>query len=130
MSQNVLPMIGVDLVDNARIRRILDRGDDAFVRRVFTAKERAYCDAMADPVPHYAARFAAKEAVAKAFGTGIGGHAAFLDIEVSREPSGQPVIVLHGTAGSTASRLGVSCIRLSLSHTSDHAIAMVMLGGG
>ena len=128
MTHAALPMIGVDLVENSRIRRILERGDDAFVRRVFTEKERAYCDAMADPVPHYAARFAAKEAVAKAFGTGIGAHAAFIEIEVDRQTSGQPMILLHGSAAETARNLHVSIIRVSLSHTADHATAMVLLG--
>ena len=122
-----LPAVGVDLVDCARIRRILERNDGAFVARVFTDGEQAYCKRMAEPAPHYAARFAAKEAVAKALGTGIGAGAAMREIEVVRNASGAPGIVLHGSAAATAAALGVAAIKLSLSHTGDNAIAMVML---
>lgn len=128
MNPSPLPRIGVDLVDCERIRRLVERGDNAFLDKVFTPGERAYCDRMADPSPHYAARFAAKEAVAKAFGTGIGEAAAFRDIEVVRQPGNAPEIQLHGAAAATAARLGISTIRLSLSHTAGHAVAMVVAG--
>lgn len=128
MNDSPLPRIGVDLVDCERIRRLIERGDTAFMEKVFTPGERAYCDRMADPVPHYAARFAAKEAVAKAFETGIGEAAAFRDIEVIRQPGKAPRIELHGAAIATAARLGISAFRLSLSHTNGHAVAMVVGG--
>ena len=121
------PRIGVDLVDCARIRRVIDRHDEGFLNRVFTDLERAWCEKAADPVPHFAARFAAKEAVAKALGTGIGASAAWRDIEVTRESGAAPEIRLHGAAAATAQALGVRSIRVSLSHTADQAIAMVML---
>ena len=116
--------LGVDIVECDRIRRIVERGDEAFLNRVFTEAERAYCARMADPAPHYAARFAAKEAVAKTFGTGIGASAALLEIEVIRAPNGAPGIRLHGAAATTAARLGLTGFRISLSHTRDLAIAI------
>ncbi|MFM7180831.1 MAG: holo-ACP synthase [Verrucomicrobiales bacterium] len=117
--------LGVDIVECERIRRIVERGDKAFLNRVFTENERAYCARMAYPAPHYAARFAAKEAVAKALGTGIGASAALAEIEVVRAPNGAPGIQLHGTAAATAARLGLAGFRISLSHTKDLAIAIV-----
>ena len=117
--------LGVDIVECERIRRIVERGDEAFLNRVFTRDERAYCSRMADPAPHYAARFAAKEAVAKALGTGIGASAALAEIEVIRAASGTPAIRLHGSAAATAARLGLAGFRLSLSHTRELAIAVV-----
>jgi holo-[acyl-carrier protein] synthase len=117
--------LGVDIVECERIRRIVERGDEAFLNRVFTEAERAYCSRMADPAPHYAARFAAKEAVAKALGTGLGAAAALAEIEVVRAAHGAPGIRLHGSAAATAARLGLTGFRISLSHTKDHAIAIV-----
>lgn len=128
MNASPLPRIGVDLVECERIRRLVERGDTTFLNRVFTEGERSYCDRMADPAPHYAARFAAKEAVAKAFETGIGEAASFRDIEVVRHPGKAPEIKLHGAAATTATRLGISAFRLSLSHTASHAVAMVLAG--
>lgn len=117
--------LGVDIVECDRIRRLIERADTAFLERVFTLQERTYCDRMADPAPHYAARFAAKEAVAKALATGIGADAALAEIEVVRSPRGAPAIHLHGNAAATAQRLGFHSFRLSLSHTRDLAIAVV-----
>lgn len=117
--------LGVDIVECDRIRRLIERGDDAFLNRVFTDNERAYCSRMADSAPHYAARFAAKEAVAKALGTGIGTHASLNEIEVVRAENGAPGLRLQGSAAATAARLGLRGFRLSLSHTKDLAIAIV-----
>lgn len=117
--------LGVDIVECERIRRLVERGDDAFLRRVFTEEECAYCSRMADSAPHFAARFAAKEAVAKALGTGIGASAALAEIEVTRSARGAPGIRLHGSAAATAARLGFTGFRVSLSHTKDLAIAIV-----
>jgi holo-[acyl-carrier protein] synthase len=77
--------IGVDLVEVARLEQSISRQGERFLRRVFTANEIAYCSAMKSPGPNYAARFAAKEAVAKAFGTGLGAQLSFQDIEVRRK---------------------------------------------
>jgi holo-[acyl-carrier protein] synthase len=118
---------GIDLVENARIATAIERAGPAFLRRTFTDEEVAYCQGHRDPVPHFAARFAAKEAVAKAFTTGIGEAAAFREIEVVHQPGGAPAIRLHGTAAATAEAQGVTGVELSLTHTDAYAAAMVIL---
>ncbi|MDB6070387.1 MAG: holo-acyl-carrier-protein synthase [Verrucomicrobiales bacterium] len=119
---------GLDLVETARIARILERGGDAFLDRTYTADEVGYCRQHRDPVPRFAARFAAKEAVAKALGTGIGSAAAFKEIEVFHEAGGAPAVRLHGHAAETAKAQGIAWIRLSLTHTEHYAAAMVIIG--
>ncbi len=118
---------GIDLVEIARIREILERFVARFREKIFTPDERAYCDAQRDPAPHYAARFAAKEAAAKALGTGIGGEAGWHEIEVRRDANGAPSLVLRGTALARMTELGARRSHLSLSHTGGHAIASVIL---
>src|SRR5438270_10842315 len=90
--------IGVDLVECARIQHSLDRFGDRFLRRVFTDGEIEYSTSMKFPARHLAARFAAKEAVSKAFGTGIGKAMGWRDIDVRKKPSGEPYLVLLGDA--------------------------------
>ncbi|MGI8603380.1 MAG: holo-ACP synthase [Verrucomicrobiales bacterium] len=116
--------IGIDLVENARIERAIARHGDRFLRRLFTEGEIAYC---AGRVAALAARFAAKEAVAKAFGTGIGEAMTFREIEVTHSPTRQPLIRFHGTAKKTAQSRGVSAVWLSLTHTEHFAAAQVVL---
>ena len=94
--------LGMDLIDLDRVRQALQKNGEAFALRICTPDEWAYCRKHADPVPRLAARFAAKEAVAKALGTGIGEKCAFTDVEVVRNDAGAPSILLHGTAGVTA----------------------------
>jgi len=120
---------GIDLVENARIAASLEKFGDRFLNRVFRESEQAYCRPMRRPAPHYAARFAAKEAVAKAFGCGISERIGFLDIEVVRDTAGAPSIVLHGPARELAEERGVTKIFLSLSHTDHYAVANVLLTG-
>ena len=122
---SVLP--GIDLVETVRIARAIERQGEAFLKRVFTDGERAYCDSRANSAGSYAARWAAKEAVAKALGTGIGGDALWTEIEVVREVSGQPLIKLHGTAAALAARMGVTEVRISLTHTEHYAAAFAVL---
>ncbi len=122
---SVLP--GIDLVETARIERAIDRQGEAFLKRVFTDAERAYCESQAKSAGSYAARWAAKEAVAKALGCGIGADASLVEIEVIREASGQPVIKLHGTAAACAARMGVTEVRISLTHTEHYAAAFAVL---
>jgi holo-[acyl-carrier protein] synthase len=105
----------------------LARQGAAFVERVFTEGERAYCKEKSDPAMYYAARFAAKEAVSKAFGTGIGASMAWREIEVYHLESGAPAVRLHGKAASLAVDRGVRRVWLSLSHTETMAIAQVVL---
>ena len=117
---------GIDLIEVARIRTMLERHGDRFKERTFTAGEIAYCDAQAHPGIHYAARFAAKEAAAKALGTGLWSEAGvnWTDIEVLRDTNGRPSLVLHGMAAVRSSGLRA---HVSLTHTQEHAMAQVIL---
>lgn len=121
--------IGVDLVQIARIRTVLNR-TSRFVDRVLTACERDYCMAQPAPEQHVAVRFAAKEAVIKVFGTGLFS-VAMADIEVKRGPNGEPSLVLCGTGRDRADDRGISVWMVSLSHTEEVAAAFVVaLGTG
>src|SRR4051812_17371986 len=119
--------VGIDIVENARIEHSLERFGERFLQRVFTAGEIAYCQSMKFPARHFAARFAAKEAVSKAFGTGIGKSMGWKDIDVHREGSGQPFVVLEGGAKTLAAERNVSAIWISLSHTDHNAVAMAAI---
>ena len=119
--------IGVDLVENERIQHSLDRFGERFLHRVFTAGEIEYSQSMKYPARHLAARFAAKEAVSKAFGTGIGKAMGWKDIDVRRKSSGEPFVVLEGGAKNLAAERGVSAVWITLSHTENHAMAMIVI---
>ncbi len=121
--------IGVDLVECARIQHSLDRFGDRFLRRVFTEGEIKYCMSMKFPARHLAARFAAKEAVSKAFGTGIGKAMGWRDIDVHKKPSGEPFLVLGGGAEKLARERGVTNALITLSHSHEHAVATIVLEG-
>jgi holo-[acyl-carrier protein] synthase len=120
---------GIDLTEIGRIQRAMDRFGERFRDRVYTAAEQAYCQQKRRSAESYAARFAAKEAAAKALGTGISRGVHWLEIEVVREPGGRPAIVFHGRAAQIAARLGVIRAALSLTHTGDLAMASVILEG-
>lgn len=119
--------IGVDIIEVERVREILGRHPSRFPRRVFTEAEAAYCSRGAHPAERYAARYAAKEAVMKALGTGWSRGVTFRDIEIVRAPSGAPAVRLAGAAQRRAQGLGVTRIDVSLSHGRQHAVAMVVL---
>jgi holo-[acyl-carrier protein] synthase len=121
--------IGVDLVECARIQHSLDRFGDRFLRRVFTEGEIEYSTSMKFPARHLAARFAAKEAVSKAFGTGIGKAMGWRDIDVRKKPSGEPYLVLLGDAEQLAASRGITSTLITLSHTDNHAMAVVVMEG-
>jgi holo-[acyl-carrier protein] synthase len=118
---------GVDVVEIPRFRKVLERVKDRFLFRVFTAAEQQYCNAHRDPAPHLAVRFAAKEALFKALGTGWAKGVTWLDAEVLREGQDAPTMVLHGEALSVSSAKGAQTIHLSLSHTDQWAVATVIL---
>jgi holo-[acyl-carrier protein] synthase len=121
--------LGVDIVEIARFAAAMERSGQSLIDRLFLSEEQAYCAPQREPARCYAARFAAKEAVAKALGTGIGGQLGWRDIEVRRKDSGAPFIVLHGTGAETAKRLGVSDILLSVSHSEHYAVANALANG-
>lgn len=114
--------IGVDMLEIARMEKTLARRPN-FATRVFTAEERAYCDRMARPAQHYAARFAAREAVLKALGTGFSQGIGVADVSVARNEAGQPQAQLTGRAAEVAHELGVREVALSISYTHDVAVA-------
>jgi len=121
---------GVDLVENDRIRVLLEKWGDRFKARVFLPSEQAYCESKASPWLYYAGRFAVKEAVSKAFGTGIGTDLGWLDIEVVKDPvSGAPSVSLSRHGLELASQKRVSTILISLSHTHNFAVAHALLTG-
>ena len=119
--------IGVDLVECARIQHSIDRFGDRFLRRVFTDGEVEYSKSMKFPARHLAARFAAKEAVSKAFGTGIGKSMGWREIDVRKKPSGEPFLVFTGGAEKLAQERGVVSAFITLSHSDHHAIATIVL---
>jgi len=121
---SVVVGLGVDLVDVDRIRRAVDR-TPSFADRVFTPAEQAWCTTANDPAERYAVRWAAKEAVLKSMGAGLGA-AAFTDIEVVRAESGEPSIVLHGAARALAAEQGIGRFLVSLTHTATLAQATVL----
>src|SRR6186997_2307618 len=112
---------GVDLVECARIQRSIDRFGDRFLHRVFTEGEIKYSMSMKFPARHLAARFAAKEAVSKAFGTGIGKSMGWKDIDVRKKPSGEPFLVFSGGAEQLAMERNVNQALITLSHTENYA---------
>ena len=116
---------GVDLIEVSRVAETLARRGDRFLQRCFTAQELADC---AGQAPALAARFAAKEAVAKALGCGIG-DVRWLDLEIRRGARGQPELFLHGAAHALAEQLGLAEWSISLSHTQEHAVAFVVATG-
>ena len=118
--------IGIDIIEVARIREVLLR-TPRFRERVFTPAERAYCDSRAVAAQHYAARFAAKEAALKALQTGWRGGIGWQDVEVASRESGAPYLILHGPVLELLNSSGATAAHLSLSHTTEHAIAQVVL---
>jgi len=115
--------IGIDVVEVARIAAAMVRHGEPFLTRVFTTGERAYCESRKVPALHFAARFAAKEAVVKALRTGIGEHAAWIDLDITRDASGAPKLVLSGAAAAFARNHGITEIKISLTHARDYAAA-------
>lgn len=121
---------GVDLVEVSRIAEMCREHPGKFVERCFTAGERAYCLGRKREAEHFAVRFAAKEAVLKALGTGLSDGLSWTDIEVTRDANGEPGIRLDGRAANLAHARGIRAWLVSLSHTETHAMASVIGGVG
>lgn len=119
--------IGIDLVHMPRMRAVIARWQDRFLERVFTAAEIAYCRARRDPVPHFAARFAAKEAALKALGTGLRLGVSWRELEVRRERGQAPVLVLSGRSREIGLSRGGSRMLVALTHDGDYAMAQAVL---
>ena len=120
---------GVDIVETARIRDSLDKFGDRFLNRCFWPGEVTYCNGMKFPALHFAARFAAKEAISKAFGTGIGHQLGWKDMEIRKRDSGEPYVTLHGKGEELARARGVTEVFVSLSHCKDYAAAQAVIVG-
>ncbi len=119
--------VGTDVVDVTRIRRLVEEHGERFLRRVFHPEEITYCFRMADPFPHLAARWAAKEAVVKALGTGFSLGVGWRNVWVTHLPTREPLVVLEGAAKQWAERLGIRKIWVSLAHTRDYAVAIAVM---
>jgi holo-[acyl-carrier protein] synthase len=119
--------VGIDIIEVGRIEGSYERFGERFVDRILLPNEISYCLSHKKPGPFLAARFAAKEAVSKAFGTGIGAQLGWQDIEVCRKPSGEPFVVLHGKGVALLQERNARAVLISLSHTQNHAAAVAVL---
>jgi len=120
---------GIDLIEVARIAASYEKFGERFANRILLPDEIAYCLTDRRPAPFLAVRFAAKEAISKAFGTGIGAELGWQDMEVRRKESGEPYVVLHGKGQELFAARGARKLHLSLSHTQGHAAATAILEG-
>jgi holo-[acyl-carrier protein] synthase len=121
--------LGVDIAEVERVKAAIERHGEVFLRRVYTAGEREYCERFKNKFERYAGRFAAKEAAMKALGTGWARGVRWVDVEVVRQKGGRPTMALAGEAGKVAERLGVKNIALSITHTETQALAQVIFEG-
>lgn len=123
----ILLGLGCDLIEVERIRGVLERQGERFLKRVFTEEERAYCFSVKHPHKHLAARWAAKEAVSKAFTTGIGSHLDWTSVSVYHGARQEPLVRLDAKAGVLLRQVGGTHVLLSLSHVETHAMAVAAL---
>lgn len=119
--------IGVDIIEPSRVEGILVRHGERFLKRMYTEGEIAYCEKRRRRIEHYAVRFAAKEAAGKALGTGLSQGITWKDIEVVHDELGAPLLRFHRKAKERADALGVSRMHVSLSHSEQSAVAVVVL---
>lgn len=119
--------MGIDIVDIPRFRKIIAIRGNRFIDRIFLPSEQKYCGAKPNPWIHYAGRFAAKEAIAKAFGTGIGKEIAWLDIEIISSDSKAPIVKLSRHAKQLVRRRRTQNILISISHTHAYTAAVALL---
>jgi holo-[acyl-carrier protein] synthase len=121
--------MGIDIAEVRRVKAAIERHGEAFLRRVYTPRERAYCEKFKNKYERYAGRFAAKEATMKALGTGWSRGVRWVDVEVVRQSGGRPTVSLQGEAAKVASALGVERVALSITHTAAQAFAQVIFEG-
>jgi holo-[acyl-carrier protein] synthase len=119
--------IGIDIIEVARIQASYEKFGERFLNRILHPNEIAYCLSYKAPAPFLAARFAAKEAISKAFGTGIGSHLSWQDMEVGRRETGEPFVILHGNGEKLLRERTARVVLISLSHTQQHATAIAIL---
>ena len=119
--------MGIDIAEVPRIRQAIERHGRRFIDRVYTPREIEYVERKANRFERYAARFAAKEAGMKAIGTGWRRGVRWQDFEVANLPSGKPTLLLHGVAAEVAARLFVTNIAVSITHTAEQGVAIVLL---
>jgi holo-[acyl-carrier protein] synthase len=119
--------IGIDLIEVSRIQASYEKFGERFVSRILHPNEISYCLQHRIPGPFLAARFAAKEAISKAFGTGIGAQLGWRDMEVAKKPSGEPYVILHERGQALLKARGARTVLISLSHTQEHATAIAIL---
>lgn len=119
--------IGIDVVEVERVASSMAEFGERFISKIFTQTEREYCESQKRPAIHYAARFAAKEAVAKAFGTGIGKDLGWLDVEIRRRESGEPEVFLSGYGEDFAKKHHLTQIKISLTHAEHYAAANAII---
>lgn len=123
----ILVGLGTDLIEVARIRAVVERHGERFLDRILTDEERAYCAGLAAPYPHIAARFAVKEAVAKAFTTGIGAEFGWKSVGVRHGPRHEPLAQLDAQGTALLRQVGATHVLLTLSHTENYALAVAAL---
>jgi holo-[acyl-carrier protein] synthase len=119
--------VGIDIIEVARIQSSHERFGERFLNRILHPNEISYCLSHRVPAPFLAARFAAKEAISKAFGTGIGAKLGWHDMEVCRKESGEPFVILHGGGQKLLAERDARMVLISLSHTQAHAAAVAIL---
>ena len=120
---------GIDIIEVARIASSYEKFGERFVNRILVADEIAYCVAHRQPAPFLAVRFAAKEAISKAFGTGIGAQIGWRDMEICKKESGEPYVVLHGKGAELFAARKAQRLHVSLTHTETFAAATAILEG-
>jgi len=121
--------IGIDIIEVARIQKSFEKFGERFLKRILHPNEINYCLSHRVPAPFLAARFAGKEAISKAFGTGIGAQLGWQDMEIGRKASGEPYVILHEAGQKLLEARGGRTVLISLSHTQVHATAMAILEG-
>jgi len=119
--------VGIDIIEVARVKASHERFGERFMNRLLLADEIAYCLSHKNPAPFLAARFAAKEAISKAFGTGIGASLGWQDMEICKKESGEPFVVLHGKGKKLFKSRRAKRLLVSLSHTVNYAAATAIL---